>query len=374
MTKMNMDLSELLAKHDQGDFLRGRVEAGFSGGGNAYGYKVVRRLKSDGELATGEREVHPEEAAIVQRIFVAFAEGQSPKAIARALNAEGIPGPRGILWRDTAIRGHLTRGTGILNNELYLGRIIWNRLRYVKDPSTGKRVSRPNDPADWITKDVPALRLIDDATWNAVKRRQSDLDATPAVQGIKASRFWERRRPDHLLTGLVHCDCCGGPFAAVGRDYLACSGARKLGTCTSRKSIRRSVLEGAVLDLLKTRLMQPEAVAAFIRDYAEVSNEKGSEADAHRSRLEAERKATKRKLEGLYDAIADGLRSPGLNERLVELESRIAALGEELGRPAPAPVRLNPNLSEIYRRKVSELAVTLSDPTIAQQARGKRPA
>ena len=88
-----------------------------------------------------------------------------------------------------------------------------------------------------------------------------------------------------------------------------------------------------------------------------------------RSRLEAERKATKRKLEGLYDAIADGLRSPGLNERLVELESRVAAIDEELGRPAPAPVRLNPNLSELYRRKVTELAITLSDPAIAQPAR-----
>jgi site-specific DNA recombinase len=366
-TMNQLFLKDLAAKTRRG--LRGRVEAGFSGGGNAYGYKVVRRLKSDGELTTGEREIHPEEAAIVQRIFVAFADGQSPKAIARKLNAEGIPGPRGILWRDTAIRGHRTRGTGILNNELYLGRIIWNRLRYVKDPSTGKRVSRPNDPAEWITKEVTTLRLIDDATWEAVKRRQSDLDATPAVQGIKASRFWERRRPDHLLTGLVSCDCCGGPFAAVGRDYLACSAARKLGTCSSRKSIRRSVLEEAVLDLLKTRLMQPEAVSAFMKDFAKVSNEKGSEADALRSRLEAEGKTTKRKLEGLYDAIADGLRSPGLNERLIELESRVAAIDIELGRPAPAPVRLNPNLSEIYRRKVTELAITLSDPSIAQPAR-----
>jgi site-specific DNA recombinase len=365
-TMNQLFLKDLAAKTRRG--LRGRVEAGFSGGGNAYGYKVVRRIKSDGELATGERDIHPEEAATVQRIFRAFGEGQSPKSIARALNAEGIPGPRGMLWRDTAIRGR-TRGTGILNNELYLGRIIWNRLRYVKDPSTGKRVSRANDPAEWITKDVPALRIIDDVTWQAVKRRQSDLDATPAVQGIKASRFWERRRPDHLLTGLVHCECCGGPFAAVGRDYLACSAARKLGTCVSRKSIRRSVLEDAVLTLLKSRLMQPEAVAAFIKDYAEVSNAKGSQVDALRSRLEAERKTTKRKLEGLYDAIADGLRSPGLNERLLELENRLAAIDDELRCPAPAPVRLNPNLSEIYRRKVTELASTLSDPSIAQPAR-----
>ena len=64
--------------------------------------------------------------------------------IARRLNQEGVPGPHGRQWRDTAIRGHVTRGTGILNNELYVGRLVWNRLRYVKNPDTGKRVSRLN--------------------------------------------------------------------------------------------------------------------------------------------------------------------------------------------------------------------------------------
>ena len=366
-TMNQLFLKDLAAKTRRG--LRGRVEAGFSGGGNAYGYRVLRRLKSDGELTTGEREINEDEARIVQRIYEAFAAGQSPKAIAKDLNRDQIPGPRGILWRDTAIRGHRQRGTGILNNELYIGRLIWNRLRYVKDPNTGKRVSRQNDPSDWITTEVPELRIIDDALWSKVKARQEALDATPAVQGIKASRFWERRRADHLLTGLVHCDCCGGPYAAVGRDYLACSAARKLDTCSAKKGIRRSVLEAVVLDLLKTRLMQPEAVARFVRDHAEMSNSHGAEAAQARTRLEAEKRAIKRKLEGLYDAIAEGLRSPGLKEKLIELERRVEAIDAALSTPAPTPVRLNPNLSELYRRKVTELAITLADPAIAQPAR-----
>lgn len=45
-TMNQLFLKDLAAKTRRG--LRGRVEAGFSGGGNAYGYKVVRRLKSDG--------------------------------------------------------------------------------------------------------------------------------------------------------------------------------------------------------------------------------------------------------------------------------------------------------------------------------------
>jgi hypothetical protein len=144
---------------------------------------------------------------------------------------------------------------------------------------------------------------MDDALWAKVKARQEALGATPAVQGIKASRFWERRRPDHLLTGLVHCDCCGGPYASIGRDYLACSAARKLDTCSARKGIRRSVPEGVVLDLLKTRLMEPDAVAAFVKDQAELSNGQTAGRAQDRARLEAERAPAKRKLEGLCDAI-----------------------------------------------------------------------
>jgi site-specific DNA recombinase len=34
--------------------LRGRVEAGYSGGGDAYGYRVFRRLGTDGNLTTGK--------------------------------------------------------------------------------------------------------------------------------------------------------------------------------------------------------------------------------------------------------------------------------------------------------------------------------
>ena len=163
----------------------------------------------------------------MRRIFEEFAAGRSPKAIARRLNDEGVPGPRGVLWRDTAIRGHRARGTGILNNELYIGRLVWNRLRYVKDPRTGRRVSRRNDPSAWIIEEVPELRIIEDPLWERVRTRQAEIEAEPRVQAMKESRFWEHRRAQHLLTGLIRCSACGGPFASVGRDYLACSTARE---------------------------------------------------------------------------------------------------------------------------------------------------
>ena len=258
-------LKDLADKTRRG--LRGRVEAGMSGGGNSYGYDVVRRLGPNGLAVTGERVINANEAAVIHRVFQEFADGRSPKAIARRLNDDRVPGPRGKAWRDTAIRGHRQRGTGLINNELYVGRLVWNRLRYVKDPQTGRRVSRLNPPEALIVTEVPDLRIVDAALWDRVKHRQGEIAADPRVAAIKATRFWEKKREVHLLTGLLRCGCCGGGFAAVGGDYLACSAARKLGTCPQRRSIRRGVREEAVLRLLRDRLMQPAAVAQFIAAY-----------------------------------------------------------------------------------------------------------
>ena len=180
---------------------------------------------------------------MVKAIFRDFAAGLSPRAIARKLNQKAIPGPSGRPWRDTTIRGHFGRGTGILNNELYIGRLVWNRLTYLKDPKSGRRRSRHNPPEKWIVQDVPALRIVDDDLWQAVKTRQGSIRASDRVANARATRFWERRRSRHLLSGLVRCQECGSRYAAVGRDYLACSAARGSGTCSNRQSIRRAALE-----------------------------------------------------------------------------------------------------------------------------------
>src|SRR4029079_559064 len=146
-------LKDLAQKTRRG--LEGRVRQGRSGGGLCYGYKVIGELDAHGQPLRGGRRIDAAEAAGVRRIFAEFANGKSPRAIARGLNAEGAHGPGGRPWGDTTIRGHALRGTGILRNELYIGQLVWNGLRYVKNPSTGKRLSRLNAPAAWIRQPVP---------------------------------------------------------------------------------------------------------------------------------------------------------------------------------------------------------------------------
>ena len=97
----------------------------------------------------------------------------------RRSTRKGIPGPSGGTWGPSTINGNASRGTGILNNELYVGKLVWNRLKYVKNPNTGKRQSRLNPPEAWIIKDVPELRIVPQELWDAVKARQARWPARP---------------------------------------------------------------------------------------------------------------------------------------------------------------------------------------------------
>ena len=198
------------------------VEAGKSGGGICYGYDVVKLHDDAGERIRSEREIDAAEAEIVRRIFREFAQGSSPRAIARRLNEDAIPGPKGKLWTDSVLRGHSKRGTGLLNNELYIGRLVWNRQRFMKNPATGKRVSRVNPPEEWIVAEVPELRIVDDGLWQAAKARQGGISekyatAIAATRAARANYLNSTHRPRYLLSGLLECGVCGGPYSKRGQ-------------------------------------------------------------------------------------------------------------------------------------------------------------
>lgn len=141
---------------------------GKSGGGRYYGYRVP--VDAQGLPLVGELEVVEHEASVIQRIMEVYAAGLSRRPIAAALNEEGVAAPRGGHWKANTIYGNALRGTGILNNELYIGRRVWNRLEYRKDPDTRRPLSRLRGPAGWIRKDVPGLRLVDDVLCKPWKR------------------------------------------------------------------------------------------------------------------------------------------------------------------------------------------------------------
>jgi len=365
-------LNDLAAKTHRG--LRGRVEKGKAGGGLCYGYDVVKRTDSEGEPVRGERKINEAEAAIVCRIFREFAAGKSPRAIATDLNRDGIPGPFGRSWGDTTIRGHACRGNGVVNNELYAGVLVWNRQRFIKDPNTGKRVSRSNPEADWIRTEVPELRIVDDELWQRVKLRQAELakqfEATiNGVQAARAERLNRLRRPAFLLSGLLTCGCCRGKYGIVVNDRYGCLSHFRKGICDNGRTIRRDDIERRVLAGLTDKLVSPEAVAVAVRAYAEETNRQSRE---RRAQAETSRRAlekVERGIKGSLDAIEDGMYQPAMKVRMSELEQQKAQIEKRLTEaPADTP-DVHPNIAEHYRTKVIRLAETLAEPESNREAR-----
>ena len=351
-------LKDLAHKTRRG--LEGRIRQGKSGGGLSFGYEVVHKIEASGEAVRGERRINEAEAAIVRRIFQEFAQGHSPRAIALFMNEEGLPGPSGRSWGPSTIYGNWQRGTGILNNELYIGRLVWNRQQFIKDPNTGRRQARPNPEGKWIIEEVPHLRIIDDELWTLVKDQQRDSRSRVMTKdkGIRSERA---RRPSYLLSGLLKCGACGGGFSKISQSHYGCSTARNKGTCDNLLTMRRDELEATVLHGLKDQLMQPELVTAFIDEFHREVNRQRAEQDGDRDRTERDLEKTQRELRRLIDAIKAGVPGAAVKDEMAILEARrVELLAQKQAAPPPRP-RLHPNLAELYRKKVINLAEALND-------------
>jgi site-specific DNA recombinase len=346
-------LKDLADKTRRG--LRGRVEQGKSGGGLCYGYRVIRTL-TNGTMSTGDRVIDPDQASVVQRIFRDYVAGISPKEVAKRLNRDGMPGPGGAAWSPSTIHGNATRGTGILNNELYIGRLIWNRQHFVKDPDSGRRLARLNPESEWVIKDVPDLRIIEAALWHEVKSRQATVRrAQSEGEGPTFNTF---RRPKYIFSGLTKCGECGGGYILYWRERLACFNARSRVTCTNRLTIGRQEVEERVLRALREKLMRKDLFDEFCREYTREINRLRMTQRSGLSRARQELTRVEREIRQIVQAIKEGISALTIKDELLSLEAQQLELKRQLQAPEPKPL-LHPSMADLYRTKVTSLCAAL---------------
>jgi site-specific DNA recombinase len=364
-------LRQLAQKTHRG--LEGRVKAGKSAGGISYGYRKDRQFRADGTFAAGERVIDPQEAAVILRIFKDYVGGKSARSIAIDLNREGIAPPRtgkgAGTWSFSTISGNWKRGTGILNNELYIGKLVWNRQRFVKDPDTGKRQARQNPRDAWVIEDVPALRIVTDDIWQSVKKRQGairdEMFSAREEGPSQTNPLNTAKRPTHLLSGLLKCGCCGAGYTMMNKDKYGCSGARNRGTCENRRLIHRVEVEDRVLGGLRDKLMHPALLAEFISEYQRAWNEACRARNSARQTAQSELRQVLTQIDAVITAITEGMYHPSMKGKMDSLEARKAGLEAQLGDRDQSlqPIRLHPGLADVYRQKITALSQSLNDAT-----------
>ena len=341
--------------------MKAAVLAGRFAGGRAYGYRRSDQIGEGGEVVRGVMRVHDGEAEVVRRILREFAAGRSSLQIATALNADGVPGPRGGEWNASTVRGDPRKHVGILTNPLYRGRLIWGRREWRKDPDSDRRERRYRlrDPSEWVEVDVPDLRIVD-----ADLARRVDAELERRSRPVDAAGTASRRRGRHLLSGLIICGACGSRFTIVGRDYYRCARNRERGTCANTASIRRSVVEEAALSALQDRLLTPEFAKLFadefnreVRRLVATRQDRDADLRARLSELDAE-------IGNLTTHFLKGVVSDALTALLADREAERARVVAQLrgGEAADEPRILpHPTLVKRFEAKVARLREALTE-------------
>ena len=195
--------------------LASRRKNGFHIGAFAlYGYKKDPAQK-------GHLMIDEEAAAIVREVFTLFSQGVGKTAIARMLNARGVPNPteykrlhglryqqpkrkNSTLWKYSAISHMLT-------NEMYIGNMVQGKYGSV---SYKTKQNKPRPKENWYRMEHTHEAIIDRNLWDRVQ----------ALIAAKAKPF--DAGTVGLFAGKARCANCGYTMRSSknrGKHYLQCS-------------------------------------------------------------------------------------------------------------------------------------------------------
>src|SRR5215471_4003456 len=260
------------------DALVRKARAGYVAGGSVYGYDNVEITLPDALTGKAkrlhvERNINEAEAAVIREIFERAAAGWGTRRIAHDLNTRRVLAPpprragRPRAWAPSTIYAMLTRS-------LYRGEIVWNRSRKRNAWCIKRQTVRAE--ADWVQLDVPALRIVSEPLWQAVRERFRDTRASylRATNGQLWGRPTNGIESRYLLTGLAQCGLCGGSLivhsrASGGRRANAylCSYHHLRGStvCPGGLVLPMESTNRAILATIEREVLHPDVVQRAIR-------------------------------------------------------------------------------------------------------------
>jgi len=331
--------------------LLNKAKAGRPAGGISYGYAIVNK----------SYVVKEPEAAIVRRIFAAYAAGAGQRTIARELNDERIPSPRAGRrgtgsWASSAVRA-------ILMNPRYIGEARYNQTR--KLYRGGTKIREKRAAGEHLTYACPAI--VDRETFQRVSTRFRTNESFGSLPGASGAK------PRYMLSGMSRCGECGGPITVARRKYGQTN--TNVYVCGWRKDRGKSVCSNAIVervDLVDARvaaalraLLTPDIITSAVRKVRSILAEQRAAAPAEGDRLRAEVDKLRREIDRLTAAIASTDAPPGaLLQAVADRDSRLRQAELDLARVKAVGEPASRMLDELEfeaRRRLHELREALAD-------------
>ena len=205
------------------------------------------------------------------------AAGMGVKAIAKALNPEGVPSPRPQRGRPRAWAPSSVRA--VLHRDVYRGVYVYNATK--QSDAWGQRTCEKRPDQEVVRTPAPHWRIVSDDLWNAAHRR---LDAAGAVylRGT-AGQVWGRPPSElaskYLLSGKLRCACCGASMTVRSRAhgkkrfyYYVCASydTRGKSVCSNSLLLPLNGADEEIVGKLSS-LLDPDVVQGAIEDAVDCS-------------------------------------------------------------------------------------------------------
>jgi site-specific DNA recombinase len=348
-------VDDLASKTHRG--LTGQFLRGFNPGGRLYGYRTDPvflpgadprdpRTKPEGY----SMRIEPAETDVVRRIFRMYAvERVAVNEIVRRLNAERIPAPghRGKRrctpgWSHSAVLARI-------DNEAYIGNLVWNRRDWVKDREADKRTYTVRPDSEWVRRNEPSLAIIGKDEWAAAQaRRASARKLFPGFRtGMVEGGYVPGKPRRHLLSGLLRCGVCGGVMMIAGgkgdsRSYKCASNRKGSEFCANSMSVSKAKIERSVFGSLQKQLQREDLVRRMMARISARLRETAPKDDAEGNALEEAARTAETGLNNLLALVTNGEAAPTrstatfIAHQEAHLDEVRRRLAEVRARPKPA--------------------------------------
>jgi DNA invertase Pin-like site-specific DNA recombinase len=313
-----LQLRDMKARVKRGH--QAKIAAGLAASSCTYGYRVVRGVvDGKGRNVNGIREIDEAAAAVIRRVYQEYIAGRSIPEIVAGLNQDGIPAPSGGLWKRNAIMGSSGKQEGILRNEVYTGKLVFNKSHVVRDPVTNRKRQILNPESEWTKVEVPHLRIVTDREWETVRLLDQPREAAPRKAGLPEIL---NAHNQHALTGWIKCGWCGGSKSLANNTRYLCSTHRYAKNCDNSRGTKEPALLEAVFQAIETRLaggtdIGPLLRLAFAREMA------------RQEKLGQKQKDLEARLARLLKAVEDGVDTDVATQRILELQDELAKVRAE---------------------------------------------